>query len=120
MKPNHPITPTSHFCVWFVSGTTPGQLRDRKRLLQIQQDMLVVEARNDHDALEKAAELLRLRCEFPAFVTLVMDRAQLLRSLAVLDLVDAGKLAPATCSDESHMEWAERFLYPDYTSPAGS
>jgi hypothetical protein len=120
MKPNHPIAPTSHFCVWFVSGTTPGQLRYRKRLLQISQDVLVVAAQNEHDALEKAAELLRLRCEYPAFVTLVLNRAELLRSLAIVDLVDAGKLAPATCSDDSHLEWAERFVYTDYTSPASS
>lgn len=121
MNNSQPIPPTSqHYLVWFASGADPEQLLHLPDTIQLQQDVLVVTGSSDHDALEKAASLLRHRCEFPAFITKVMDRSELLRSLAVLELVDAGKLEPASLSDESHLDWAERFLYTDYTSSTGS
>ena len=116
MKTEIPTTPSSHYCVWFVSGTTPGQLRHRKQLLQLNQDMLVVRAPNNHAALEEAARLLRLRCGFPSFITRVFDRTDLLHMLDVLDRVDAGTLPAATDSDEDHLVWFENYLVPTDSS----
>ena len=105
------------FCVWFASGADPDQLHNTADCIQLQQDMLVVEATNDHDALVKAAGLLRDKCEFDSFITRVFDRTELLRMLEVLDRVDAGKLPPATDLDLDHHVWVERYLSPPGSFP---
>jgi len=74
--------------------------------------MLVLEANNPQDALVKATELLRDKCEFDSFITRVFDRGELVRMLGVLDRVDAGHLLPATDLDLDHYVWAERYLTP--------
>lgn len=108
---------TQHYCVWFASGADPEQLLHIPDTIQLQQDLLVIEACNEHDALEKAAELLRDKCDFDSFITRVFDRAELLRMLEVLDRVDAGKLPPATDLDLDHYVWVERYLTPPGSFP---
>lgn len=120
MKPETSVSASSLYSVWFVSCCEPDQLLNLSATVQIQQDVLVVEAANDHDALVKAEKLLRLRCGFRTIVTKVMDRAELLRAVAVLDLVAAGKLEAASPADASHLDWAERFVYNDYTLTSSS
>ena len=117
MKTDKSIVLPSHFIVWFASGAEPDQLHHIPDCIQLQQDMLVLEANNDHDALEKATELLRDKCEFDSFITRVFDRAELLRMLQVLDRVDAGKLPPATDLDLDHYVWVERYLTPPGSFP---
>lgn len=114
---NNPPSPLRPHVVWFASGADPDQLLNTVDCIQLYQDMVVVLAANDQDALVRASDLMRKKCPFEAFVTRVFDRCELLRMLEVLDRVDAGKLPPATDMDLDSDVWVERYLTPPGSFP---
>jgi len=110
------LTPTSAperlYCIWYVTAIEGEQLDDIKSEHQLHQDMMVVDASSDLDALHKAEELLKARCEFEFVITKVANREELERVLSTaLGRVERGEVPPASLADADHHVWAERYVY---------
>lgn len=101
--------PEQPFCVWFICAEAEALL-DIPTAHQHWQDMMVVRATCEEQALAVASGLLKARTAAPATITRVMSESALTDALTTLRRVKQGELRPASLRDRDLEAWRVRFL----------
>ena len=105
---------TSHLCngrTRYATACEGAEFDNIVALYQVQQDMMVVHATSNFDAIYRAAELLEAQCEYTFVITQAASAAEMDHDRAPLGRVERGTVPAASLADEDRLVWAECFVY---------